>query len=288
MIKTILVAASGGESDESAFETALAMARAFGAHLDFYHVWVTPDESAALEPHVDFAQGRALTDALERLQRDAEKRSRAAAQLFRAFCDRHRLPIVEPNEKVDGVSAAWLEEKGNALGGLAFQARHRDLVVIGQPGDGRGSRHDLAGQLLLSCGRPVVIAPQARVKETGVVVVGWKETPEAARSLTAAMPFLLRARRVILANVEDDGAVQNQALDDLARQLSRHGVVAAPRTIGADGRSVSEALLSAAKAVQADLLVVGAYGHSRIRELIFGGVTQSLLAGAALPVFLTH
>src|SRR5579871_5163998 len=92
MIKTILVAASGGEGDRSVFETALALARPLEAHLDFYHLWVTPDEAAALTPHVDFAQGRALNDALNELQRDAAVKSASAVRHFREFCESNRIP----------------------------------------------------------------------------------------------------------------------------------------------------------------------------------------------------
>jgi nucleotide-binding universal stress UspA family protein len=119
-------------------------------------------------------------------------------------------------------------------------------------------------------------------------MVGWKETPEAARALSAGMPILVNSRRVILARVEDGDFAQSGALDDLARQLAWQGIAAETQMIGADGRSIAQLLHAAAEAAHADLLVVGAYGHGRIRELVFGGVTQSFLEGARLPVFMAH
>jgi nucleotide-binding universal stress UspA family protein len=115
-----------------------------------------------------------------------------------------------------------------------------------------------------------------------------EETREAAWALTAAMPLLVRAQRVILASVQDDASAPGGALDDLARELAWHGIAAAARTISSDGRSVAQVLHAAAEAADADFLVIGAYGHSRIRELIFGGVTEALLEGASLPIFLAH
>ncbi|HLH51863.1 MAG TPA: universal stress protein [Roseiarcus sp.] len=286
MIKTILVAASGGEGDRSVFETALALARPLAAHLDFYHLWVSPDESAALAPHVDFAQGRALTEALEGLQRDATAKSASSVRLFQEFCQANDIPIIDPGDAAERVSASWLEEKDGAIRRLIVRARHHDLVVVGHP-HMHGTRRNVAGQLIMASGRPILIAPPVAKAEVGAaVMVGWKETPEAARALSAAMPILKYARRVILASVED--GAPPAAARDLAGQLAWHGIRAETRLVPADGRSVAERLLAAALTARADLLVAGAYGHSRIRELIFGGVTEALLDGADLPILLAH
>jgi nucleotide-binding universal stress UspA family protein len=127
------------------------------------------------------------------------------------------------------------------------------------------------------------------VSEGGAVIVGWKETPEAARALGAAMPILKNARRVVLAAVTDgEPAPTARAAENVARQLTWHGIHAETQLIEAGRRSVAELLHDAAEAAHADLLVVGAYGHSRVRELIFGGVTEALLDGASLPIFLAH
>jgi nucleotide-binding universal stress UspA family protein len=288
MYRTILVAANGGESDRSVFETALALARPFQAHLDFYHVRISPDQSAAREPHVDFSQGRALKDALDRLQSNMASRSAAALRHYQEFCDHNAIPIRDSSGKERKVTASWLEETDDAIGRITFRARHHDLIVIGRPHHAYDRRRALVGQLLLTCGRPFVIAPPALRRSTGVIVVGWKETREAAWALTAAMPLLVRAQRVILASVQDDASAPGGALDDLARELAWHGIAAAARTISSDGRSVAQVLHAAAEAADADFLVIGAYGHSRIRELIFGGVTEALLEGASLPIFLAH
>jgi nucleotide-binding universal stress UspA family protein len=290
VIKTILVAASGGRGDMSAFETALTLARPLAAHLDFYHAWVTPDDAAALSPHVDFAQGDALKDALERLQHDAEKRSAAALRSFREFCDRRHVSIAEPDESTTGVTAAWIEEKVDPLRGLTWHARHHDLVVIGSPNPEGGLRPDLAGQLLLASGRPMVLAPPApRTRSSGVIIIGWKETPEAARAMTAVSPLLPFAQRVIVASVQDGRHARQESLESLIRQLRRRGVAVEAMAIGTEGYSVADRLLWAAESVDADLMVVGAYGHTRIWELIFGGVTRALLeARSAAPVLLMH
>jgi nucleotide-binding universal stress UspA family protein len=289
LIKSILVAANGVDSDASVFQTALALAGPLQAHLDFYHVWITPDQAAALEPHVDFAQGRALTDALDRLQTDAERKSASARRSFEEFCKRHRIPVAGPDEKTDGVSAGWLEEKDYLIDRFLFQARHHDLVVVGHPRRSQWSRRGLVEQLLFASGRPVVVAPTVEPKACGsIAMVGWKETPEAARALTAAIPILVNSPRVILASVEEGDFAPSKSLDDLAHQLAWHGIEAETQFIRADGGPVAQLLNAAANAARADLLVIGAYGHSMVHDLVFGGVTQSFVEGAGLPLFMAH
>jgi nucleotide-binding universal stress UspA family protein len=289
VIKSILVAANGDDADSSVFGTALALAQPLQAHLDFYHVWITPDQAAAREPHVDFAQGRARTDALDRLQLDAESKSALASRSFKEFCERYHISVAEPGEETAGVSAGWLEEKDDTIDRFLFQARHHDLVVVGHPRRSQWSRRGLVAQLLFSSGRPVVIAPTVEHKASGgVAMVGWKETPEAARALAAATPLLVNSPRVILASVEDRDSAPSKSLDDLANQLAWHGVAAETQVIRADGRSIAQLLHAAANDAQADLLIVGAYGHSRIHDLVFGGVTQAFLEGANLPILMAH
>ncbi|HLW90867.1 MAG TPA: universal stress protein [Roseiarcus sp.] len=277
MIKTILVALNGDKRDLGVIATARALASLVEAHLDFYHVSVTPDQFAAHAPHIDFAEGRGLKEALDGLERDRETRSAAARRRADEFSARAG----------EAVSASWVEQSGDFARAFAFQARHHDLVVVGRPPEDERFRRDLIDQILLSSGRAIVIAPVAvREAPISVVMVGWKETPEAARAFAAAMPILVKARRVVLTHVADHDP--DEGLNVLARHLAGHGVAAETQMIEPGGRSVAQALHAAAETVHADLLVVGAYGHSRIRELVFGGVTRSLLAGAGMPVLLSH
>jgi nucleotide-binding universal stress UspA family protein len=120
------------------------------------------------------------------------------------------------------------------------------------------------------------------------VVVGWKETPEAARAVAAAMPLLQAAERVILVFAGEDTAPDSSGIDDLAAQLAWHGVRAERRCIGAGPRRSEAVLHDVAAEVDAGLLVVGGYGHGPLREAAFGGVTSALIAHADLPVLMMH
>ncbi len=118
--------------------------------------------------------------------------------------------------------------------------------------------------------------------------MGWKETPEAARAVTAALPLLARARRVVLLGVTEDGKSSRAALDALARQMAWHGISAETYVIPEEEGPPRTQLLEAAVRLNADLLVVGGFGHSQLREQLFGGVTRSLIDEAPLPVFMLH
>src|ERR1019366_9253790 len=120
------------------------------------------------------------------------------------------------------------------------------------------------------------------------VMVCWKEAPEAARAVAAAMPLLCQAKRVVLVSIDEGRGGGLTALEDLAQQLKWHGIAAETQATAADRRPTAELLSSIADAIHADILVMGGYGHTHTREIIFGGCTQSILNDAKLPVFLYH
>ncbi len=289
MIKTILVPTSGSPTDDRVFASALALARPLAAHLEFYHLRVTPGEAAARAPHVDFCMGPALGDALKHLSDEERSLSSSARLHVKQFCESNGVAIRNEPGNYDAVTASWCEEIDHAAGRLVFHARHSDLVVLGRPHHVDFMPKMLIEDLLTGCGRPIVIAPEsAPRKMTGTIVVGWKETPEAARALAAALPLLKLAHRVVLVGVAEDGCAMPQTLDHLAGQLAWHGIAAESRVIAEKAAGAAAQLPIAAADLQADLLVVGGFGRGPLRELLFGGVTRSLLESAELPVFMLH
>jgi nucleotide-binding universal stress UspA family protein len=148
---------------------------------------------------------------------------------------------------------------------------------------------DFLALVLLGCGRPVLIAgstPPSTV--TGTIMVCWKESADAARAVTAATPFLTRAERVVFVTVAERNGDTLAAIDDVMRQFSWYGIPAEVKVIAPDGHPVQELLAQAARTCGADLIVSGAYGHSRLREAVFGGCTQSFIRHSDRPVLLMH
>jgi nucleotide-binding universal stress UspA family protein len=208
-----------------------------------------------------------------------------------------RLRAFEDCARAEGVSSfeSRLAEEDAGFA-LLLQARFADLIVLGQdagavqapPGNG----HGLCEQVILDGGRPVLVVPDAWKGQllTGTAVVGWDGSMPAVRAITGALPLLRRAQSVKLVLVNP--AQQHRLGDvepgaDMALYLARHGVtVEVVVEHAADG--AGEALLARADADGVNLLVAGAFGHSRYREWVLGGVTRDLLQRARVPVLFAH
>jgi nucleotide-binding universal stress UspA family protein len=289
MIKTVFIPASGSDTDMRVFATALAIARPFDAHMRFLHIEVTPREAAARSPHVDFTPRGAIENALESLRENANSLSGKALQNYQEFCEARGIRMHGEPRSLEGVSASWAQETGAALNTLMLHVRHSDITVLGRPHNRDYMPMGLVQSILMGSGRPLVLAPEGAPPEAiNTVVVGWKETPEAARALAASLPLLSRAERVVLLSIEEEGAASPKALEDLAAQLAWHGISAGIHVT--DGRTgpARHHLQRTALQLQADLLVVGGFGHGPFREQMFGGVTQSLIDEALLPVLVMH
>jgi nucleotide-binding universal stress UspA family protein len=288
-MKSFLIPLGGSDTDGALFETALAAARPFASHLNFLHVHVGPGEAAMNMPHTGFAMGPALKNALRELDGKAQTRSELAARHFREFCAKAMVEISDAPERTNGVTASWREEDGSALPRILFHARHHDLVVVGRAKSANGLPADFLEQLLVGCGRPVLIAGAAPAPSLeGTVMVCWKETAEAARAVNAAMPFLAKARRVVVVSIAENGDNPAESLAEVARQLAWNGVRAELRTILSSGGGVPALLSAAAQEYGADLVVLGAYGRSRMHEILFGSCTHAVIRNAETSVLLTH
>jgi nucleotide-binding universal stress UspA family protein len=171
------------------------------------------------------------------------------------------------------------------------EARAADLIIVGPRHTG-GNVHDLVdpGAILLRAGRPLLVAPDLVVPpKLRRVVVAWKETRECRRAVRDALPFLQRAKEILIVGIDEGQPETAKAhLSDVAGYLRRHGVIA-PREVWRQARGpVAAELLHLVWEEGADLIVAGGYGHSRMGEWIFGGVTHELLASSPVCCLLSH
>ena len=288
-MKSIFVPVGGAGSDDCVLETALATARPFAAHLNFLHVHVGAGQAAVHSPHADFATGPALREALADLEIEAKARTRAAEEHVRDFCARSRIAIAEPGKLSDAVTASWRVGENDALRRIMFHARHNDLVIAGRTTKPNGLPPDFVESVLIGCGRPVLIASTAPSQSlTGTIIVYWKESAEAARAVAAAMPLLRKAKRPIFASVTETNDGIAESMQEIARHCALNGIAAETRIVVPNGRLPEVALAAEAQECKADLVVMGAYGHSRMRELLFGGCTRAFISYADRPVLLMH
>jgi len=288
MIKTILVPATGNERDDGVFGSALAVAHPFAAHLDFLHIRIDAATFAAtIAPEVGGAQ--VVADLINKMGEEAEQREQKAKQLFESFCQREGLALAESPPGPSAPSARWLREIGSDSYWLLEYARAADLLIIGRPGYDQIAPSDVLESALLNSGRPLLIppsAPMASLPDT--VVIAWKATPEAARAVTAAMPFLSIAKQIVIMTVaEDESALEEEGSARLMANFRWHGFAVSTRRLEPGAHGPAETMLAAARE-QAALLVMGGYGHSRLREWIFGGFTRRVLREAEIPVLIAH
>jgi len=188
------------------------------------------------------------------------------------------------------IPISWHSEIGSVDDLLAKWAHTHDLVIIGQA-EGGLLNPDVAMQsrLLLNVTRPILLIPESADKEIGKrILIAWNESNEAARAVQDALPLLRTAETVQILAIQANEHNEPIALAGICEHLARHGVTAEAREASAHGTDVCEVLLHHCTDQNIDLVVTGAYGHTRLREVIFGGVTRSLLSATTVPVLMSH
>jgi nucleotide-binding universal stress UspA family protein len=199
----------------------------------------------------------------------------------------------------DAVQAANIQSSfehglGPRFTALSTHARYSDLLVLTQDSDdGQPRMSGFADNVLLDCARPVLMVPYvgAAVPIGGTAVVAWNGTRESTRAVNDALPLLSLAKQVQVVVIEpDDTPLRNAPLPgaDISAHLARHGLNVEAKVLHGSGISAGNLLLSHAADVSANLIVMGAYGHSRLREMILGGVTHQLLQEMTVPVLMSH
>jgi len=197
-------------------------------------------------------------------------------------------------EKSD-ISFEWRCVEDRQIDALSLHGHYADLLMVGQadPGDPECTSRGLADHLALSSGRPVLVVPTGGV--SGVIgdniVVAWNARREAVRAVSDAMPLLESAERVSVVIINADAEDPENAgipAADIGLHLARHGIETQTKSLFGAHAAIGGVLLDAAREENADLLVMGAYGHARLREVLLGGVTAHVLAHTHIPTLLSH
>jgi nucleotide-binding universal stress UspA family protein len=292
MLKTILVTVAGTAQTRPALDTAIVLGRAFGAHIECLRIHPDPGQVLAQAAGVDMGSGLVVPEMLQAFREEDARRTTAARNAFEKICDRETIVLADRAGAVKGMSAAWLERTGDEVEEVVARAHFNDLVVVEHPSGGGGFPPLAAGSVLFGSGRPMLVAPpKSPSTVTGKIAVAWKDSPESTKALAAALPLLSRAAEVLVIGVDEDRRHRSQlsiSLDNVIGYLGWHGIPALRCVVEPSEDSAAESMLAAAHEAKADLLVMGGYGHSRLRELIFGGFTRHVLNGVSLPVLLAH
>jgi nucleotide-binding universal stress UspA family protein len=288
VMKTILAFVGGGERDAVILETAAAAALPLSAHIDCFHAHV-PFEQAARYAHLDYAAGDGLKKAIHRLQTNSSAFSRLAGENVRAFCERVGIEMCDGGSPAaEKVTARFFEEASNDPKLLVSHASQRDMIVMGRLRQKQGLAPDTLENMVRHSGRPVLVAANAAARSlTDTIMVCWKDAGHTAGVVTAARPLLAAARRVLFVSVAKHEGNLAAEMTAAARDLA--GISnAEAQIVSANRGGVPEALAAAADECDATLLVTGAYGRSRGKEILFGSCTDKLLERCDRPILLKH
>lgn len=276
--KTILVNCDTAPTSDKRLEAAAELAQAHGAHL----VGLFLRGNVVLPAYLEAGISPDLITLQEKRTKELAAKGK---DTFDAVCNRA------------GINGEWRESQGDVYDLAAMNARYADLSIVGQY-DSKLSDPDVIPDLpetmALRAGGPVLVLPYIGFKTPlmgGHAMVAWNAGREARRAVCDALPFLKLAKMVTVLAVNPKSGARGHGQDpgaDIALFLARHGVkVTASHTV-ADDADPAEVLLSSMADLNIDLLVMGAYGHSRLRELVIGGVTKKILSSMTAPVLMSH
>jgi nucleotide-binding universal stress UspA family protein len=276
MFKDIVVNLTIGEGGGPAGDYAISVADTFGSHLvgvAFVYDPIIPVSNTGYIP----------AEAIEIQQNDNQAATQAAVDKFNAALQRAGVT----GEPVSlGASFAGASDHFGRI------ARRFDLAIVGQAEPNKGAVEELIAEgALFESGRPVIVVPyiQKAPLKLDRVMVCWDGSRPAARAIADAMPLLHKAGRVDIVIVASEPGKKDEIEGaDMGEHLARHGLKVEVKRIGGGGIDVADALLSNAADSSADFMVMGGYGHSRLREFVLGGVTHSILRSMTIPVLLSH
>jgi len=275
--KNLLVHIDDTKACDRRVAAAMALAQSHDAHLTGLYIGGV----MRLPTYVDAELPR---EVIEDQQKRLAARAEAVRSRFTQAAERNGL-VADCRVETDSFESAPSI--------LARHARYADMTIVGQPNPDEGGMPgpDVVESAFLSSGRPALVVPYigAPAAIGKRVLIAWDAGREAARAVNDALPFLEKAKPVIVLAVNpDDGSHGEQPGADIALHLARHGITVECKATYADDISVGDTILSRAADESVDLIVMGGYGHSRLREMVLGGVTRHMLEHMTVPVFMSH
>ncbi len=286
-IRKLLLPLTGTSAGEAALTTALMTARIWNAHVTALHVRVDSRDVAPLAG--EGLSGAMIEEMMTATEKESSDRAHAVRAMFDRFVAAHNVELGEARRGATHATASFASITGREEDLVAQQARLADLTVVPHPEANEDvSSSDALHAVLFDSGRPVLIAPLATPATIGTrVCVACNGTAESASAVLGALPWMQGAQHVrVLAS--DEYHRRGPQAPDLVAYLSLHGISADIATFRAIDKEVGAGLLAAAREFGCDLLAMGAYSHSRLRQLILGGVTRHVLEKSRIPVMMNR
>jgi nucleotide-binding universal stress UspA family protein len=287
-IKRILVPLPGSAGHTGQIETALSAAKALGAHVQALFISEPPPVTRGGLTVTEM--GRTATVPVNWHAEERERTTRDAREVFAQACAVVGIPMLSANDEPDSpLAASWREAEGSYVEIAVQRAAAFDLMVAASA-TVMESLMAIAEQSLLQTRRPVLLAPARPQSDlTDSVMIAWDESPECWHAVSAAIPFMQLAKSVRVISVDRDASNRQASQAEVLAYLRCHGIGATAQVVAPELRSVGDTLLAAGAEHEAGLLIMGAYSHSRLREMLLGGATRHILKNAsARPVLLAH
>lgn len=276
MVKDIVVNLTGAAPQEFAADYAISLAQLFEAHIagvGFIYEPVIPGS----------VMGGIPTDLIEAQREENTKAAKAATSRFEAAAAQAGL---SSEVRILDASVAGAADLFGRI------ARRFDLAVVGQARPKEGASEELLIEgALFESGRPVVVVPYVQTRPVTLerALVCWDGSRPATRAIADALPFLRRAKAIDIVAVSGERGKGSELVGTrMARHLARHGLVVELKRVSAGDVDVPSAIRAQVAETGADFMVMGGYGHSRLREFILGGVTRTILTSSTIPVLMSH
>jgi len=285
-VSRLLAVINGTPESRAVMRAAVALGKKQPCLIDGLHI--RSDKDVVTWSASPFYAGPIPTDIITQLREQQEELRRSAKSIFETEANGLPQLVNGSLPAPDQTSVRWQDALGDQWDIVSEKGRTHDLILVARPtAEHWESESYIAEAALFDSGRGVLIVPQDNADMTAKhVAIAWANTPEAARSLSVAKPFIESAERVSVISVgntdKDDG------VDDLMESLRHMGLDVELVHQVDNGESLADQILETVSDIGADLLVMGAYGHSRLRELLLGGATRGILRHAALPVLMAH
>jgi nucleotide-binding universal stress UspA family protein len=287
-IKSIIAPVRGDGKGESVLGLALAIGRKFNSHIDVLHVHAKPEDMIPFGVPVPRMFRQTIMDAAGNIAHQEEERLRA---IFDDYCARHDaelMPVDASECPPDRLTVSWREEAGKQVSVIRDLGTLADLIVVARPDEDTELGMNSLMCALFDVRKLTAIAPPQVPETTGSrIAIAWNGSGEAARAVTWALPLLLQAETVTILMAPDENNAA-KADENLRRYLCLHGIQPESRTFKIGRRDIGGPLLEAAQKDGADMLVMGAFGAEKRRELVLGGVTQHVIQNAGLPLIMAH
>lgn len=285
-MKSILLPLTAQIADENVTRVAGLLAFQFRATLN--GLFIRSDPRSAIPFMGEGLTADMIQDLCNAADEEGKEQAQEAMDRYAKCMEQTGVRVADSGTRPDGANARWRVVAGQITDHVGRRARTADLAVCAKPSIDSGDSQEIFHDLIYRSGRPVLMVPEESSEAPGRhILVSWNGRAEGARAVGAALPLLWSAEKITLLQI-GEGNPDRPSLEDVADYLHDHGVSSTILHRDNDGSPIGGQILDVAKEEAVDMVVVGAYSHSRWREMILGGVTRHLVTHSTLPIFMSH